>query len=314
MAFFFKRKPKPESEADTELGQALTLIAPPELSAVAPTGEEQLGTLLIDAGILTPKDVERIVEAQQRTGQRFGEVALSLQMVTQADIDAALSRQFDFPQMPAMQRPFSSKVVSAYNPLSRVGEAMRALRSQLTMRWIDGSPQRRMLAVAGSERGEGRSFIASNLAVTFAQTGARTILIDANLRDPVQHKLFRLRNKQGLTGILSGRAGAEEITRLRVLPALSVLPAGPAAPNPQELLTRPAFGKVLDRIAQRFDVVLIDTPAATESSDAQVIAQRAGGTVLVARKDTSSLDRLKEFEANLSQLGSRIVGLVYNEF
>lgn len=278
------------------------------------SAERLLGELLLDAGTLTPKDVENIVDEQKRTGRRFGDAARSLGLVNRGELEQALSRQYDYPYLPANDRSLSSKVAAAYRPTSPVGEAMRALRSQLTMRWFDGSRDRKTMAVVGVESGVGRSFIAANLAVVFAQLGERTLLIDANLRRPTQHLMFRLANKRGLSGILSGRGSVEQIARFSFLPELAVLSAGPIPPNPQELLARERFAHLLDDLVSEYDVILIDTPAAQESADAQTIAHRSKGAVLIARRDHTPIEQLSELDASLQQAGVSVMGLVFNDY
>ncbi len=277
--------------------------------------ERLLGSLLIDAGRLTPKDVERIIAEQERSGKRFGEAARTLGLIKGEELDEALARQFDAPLLPQKrERPISSRVVAAYKPMGRVGEAMRALREQLMQRWFDGSRTQSALLMAGVDRSEGRSFITANLAVAFAQLGARTLLIDADLRNPVQHTLFKLKNRRGLTHILSGRSNQSEIVQLPFLPALAILPSGPLPPNPQELLARAPLAGLIADVTGRFDVVLIDSSASSSSADVQAIARRIGGTCLIARRNRTSLERLADFDNSLQHAGSKVVGVVFNDY
>src|SRR5207253_11148190 len=122
----------------------------------------------------------------------------------------------------------------------------------------------------------GRSFIAANLAVVFAQLGQRTLLIDADLRNASQHRLFGVDNRLGLSAVLSGRADASEaIQRVAAVPNLSLLPAGALPPSPQDLLARPAFAILLDEVAADADLVLLDCPPIGQTADAQTIVVRA---------------------------------------
>ena len=141
--------------------------------------------------------------------------------------------------------------------------------------------------VVSPGKGDGRSFIAANLAIVFAQQGERTLLIDGDLRAARQQALFKLERSVGLSGILAGRAGLEAAWPVPSLPGLSVLPAGAMPPNPQELLGRNAFGALLHAAALQFDVIIIDTPAGGDFADAEIIAARAGAALMVARKNKS---------------------------
>jgi receptor protein-tyrosine kinase len=135
------------------------------------------------------------------------------------------------------------------------------------------------MALTSVDPGDGKSFVCANLAVAFSQLGERTLLIDANLRDPRQHHFFRLRERMGLSGLLAGRAGLSQVRRIQDLPGLSVLPAGASPPNPQELLAGNPFRRLLTELSQHFGVILIDTPAAQTASDVHGVAVRAGAAL-----------------------------------
>lgn len=292
--------------------------SPTKLSPAGGSGyahaKTSIGALLIDAGRLRVEDAERILRLQRDEQIRFGDAALKLGVLTQADIDFALARQFDFPYLLPGKSSVSEKVVAAYAPLSSQVESLRSLRSQLILRWFDTAPEFKALAILSSTRGEGRSFVAANLAVVFAQLGERTLLIDADLRNPSQHELFGLDNSIGLSTVLAGRAGPEAVRGIPDLPHLSVLPSGGLPPNPQELLSRPAFPLLLQQLSGQLDVILLDTPAASESADAQTIAVRAGGALIVARKDAARTWRVQGISESVAQARATIVGAVLNSF
>lgn len=297
-------------------GGPVTLIAPEPAGVPARNlgqDERRIGSLLVDGGYMTPADVDRVLDAQNKDGGRFGEIARRLGLIKRSEVEESLARQYDFPFLRAGDRSVSSRVVVAFRPASRIGEAMRALRSQLMLRWFSRVPSRPALAVTGVGRGEGRSFIAANLAVAFAQMGQRTVLVDADLRHPIQHALFRIKRRRGLAAILADRAGPEVITDVPGVPGLSVLPAGVMPPNPQELLARPSFDALLAELATRFSVILLDTSAAAESADSQWVSQRTRGALLVARRDHTPVDRLVDLDSTLRQLDVQVVGSVFND-
>ncbi|HKI64675.1 MAG TPA: chain length determinant protein tyrosine kinase EpsG [Burkholderiales bacterium] len=277
-------------------------------------GDQSIGAILIDAGRLSLEDAERILRLQRQKGLRFGEAAMQLHILSRADIDFALSRQFHYPYLTRGETAVSEDVVAAYEPFSRQAESLRALRSQLMLRWFDGDPARKSLVVVSAARKEGRSFIVANLAVVFAQLGERTLLIDADLRNSCQHRLFGLENGVGLSAVLAGRAGAETIQRNAALPKLSVLCAGAPPPNPQELLAGPLFQQLLLQLAEQVDVILLDSPAASETADAQILAVRAGATMIVARRNATRMWRVQGVSDSVVQARSTIVGTVLNDF
>jgi len=282
-------------------------------NAAANTRGRSIGAILIDSGRLTADNAERILRLQKAQGMRFGDAAIELGLLTEDDIRFALSSQFDYPYLPLGDNSLSHELVAAYQPSSPVVEQLRALRSQLMLRWFDAEAQRKALAIVSPGAGEGRSFIAANLAIVFSQLGERTLLIDADLRTPRQHELFKLGNNAGLSGLLAGRANAEAVVRVPSLLGLSILPAGAIPPNPQELLGRPAFIETLLSLSRDFDVVIIDTPAASAYADAQTIAVRAGAAILLARKNISSLPDITQIAGSLQQSGATLLGSVLND-
>ena len=280
-----------------------------------PEGPERtIGAILVGSGALGRQDAERIAALQREQGGRFGEAGVALGLIEQRDIDFALSRQFDYPYLRRGESAVSQALVAAYEPSHPQVEAMRALRSELMLHWFNEDPAHKSLAVVSEARGEGRSYIAANLAVVLAQLGGRTLLIDADLRRPAQHALFGLENRLGLSALLTGRAGAEAVQRVPGLGNLSVLPSGVAPPNPQELLARPSFAVLLEQLAEHLDFIVIDTPPAAESADAQTVAARARAALFVVRKDHSRLWRLQSIAEGVARARTAILGAVLNDF
>jgi len=276
-------------------------------------GDRSIGAILIDAGKLKPADAERVLRLQNEEGLRFGDAAKQLGLVTEADIAQALSQQFDYPYLTRGESNVAAEIVAAYNPFSAPVEALRALRSQLVLRWFEAETEHKTLAVTSPERGEGRSWLTANLGVVFSQLGERTLIIDADLRNPRQHQLFGVQNRFGLSTALSGRDATEAVQRVPALLDLSVLPAGGIPPNPQELLAKPVFAKLLERLGQSFDVILIDTPAGTQFADGQTIAVRASGALMVAQKDRSRVGVLGSYADAIRQASAIVVGTVLLE-
>jgi chain length determinant protein tyrosine kinase EpsG len=272
-----------------------------------------IGNIFVDTGRLSSSDVAYILGVQKEDGKRFGEIAIDLGLLCEDDIRFALSSQFEYPYLTVDDTSLSHELVAAYQPFSPVVEQLRALRSQLMLRWFDAVVERKTLAVVSPGKGEGRSFMAANLAIVFAQLGQRTLLVDADMRNPRQHELFRLGNRAGLSGILAGRAGVEAIMPVRSLQTLSVLPAGAVPPNPQELLGRPVFIETLYLYSRDFDVVIMDTPAGSEYADAQTIAARAGAALVLAKRNQTSLSDIAQLTRNLRQSDATLVGAVLND-
>jgi receptor protein-tyrosine kinase len=275
-----------------------------------------IGDILVATGRLTLEDAARIVERQRKDQVQFGEAALALKVLSKDDIDFALSKQFDYSYLSDQDQSVSPELVAAYKPFSRVGENLRAVRSQLMLRWFNTDPARKVMAIVSPGNGEGRSFVAANLAIVFAQQGERTLLIDADMRSKPergQQALFKLGKSAGLSAILANRAGLESAQLIPGLPGLAVLPAGATPPNPQELLGRPAFGDLLRAASQQFDVIIIDTPAGSDFADAEITAARAGAALLVARQHVSLVPRATQLARRLQDSGVALVGSVLND-
>jgi protein-tyrosine kinase len=170
------------------------------------------------------------------------------------------------------------------------------------------------LAVISPDTGDGKTYCAANLAVTLAQLGGRTLLVDADMRSPRVHELFQLRTSSGLSSILSGRADKQVIEPVAGLPGLFVLPVGTTPPNPLELVERPAFGLLLRELTAKFDHVIVDTPAAVHGADCAVIAARCGAALVLARKNASRTGALRELVATLEGAPVKMAGVVFNEY
>jgi chain length determinant protein tyrosine kinase EpsG len=276
--------------------------------------DRRIGSILAEEGKLGVEDIEQIMELQQTNGFRFGEAALRLGLITEDDLRCAVAKQYDLPHLLPGNESISKELVVAYEPFHPRAEELRALRTQLMMRWSRAGVRHRALAIASPGSGEGRSYLAANLAVVFSQLGERTLLVDADLRTPRQHRIFNVPDRIGLTAVLSGRADRGAVAPVREFGRLSLLPAGAPPPNPQELLSCPALGLFLQEMWIEFDVILFDTSPAKLYADAQNVAFRAGNVVMLARKDHTRLSDTTSVIRDLSDTGVRVVGTVFNVF
>ena len=286
-----------------------------KMSALQRTpASHSIGAILVDAGKLTPEKAESVLRLQKEKHLPFGEAAIKLGLLSPEDVRFALARQYHYSYLLKNNHVVSDELVAAYQPFSPQVESMRALRSQLMLRWFSDEAKNRSLAIVSPGSKEGRSYLAANLAIVFSQLGERTLLIDANMRHPRQHKLFKLENSSGLSSILSGRADANTIQRVASFMDLSVLTAGPIPPNSQELLGRPIFDSLLASASQDYDMIIIDTPPAANCADAHIISMHTGGALIVARQNNSSLRSVHKMADGMAQLGVSLVGTVLTEF
>lgn len=274
-----------------------------------------IGAILVDAGKLSPQDVEQILQAQRQHDLRFGDMAVKLGLLTNQDVQHALAEQFAFPYLrPAPDgRSMHADLEAAYEPFGAGAERIRSLRSQLMLHWFNKTERRQVLCVVGAQAREGRSYLAANLAVVFAQAGERTLLIDANLRRPRIHEMFGLNNRSGLSTLLSGRSGNEAIVHITELAGLFVLPSGPMPPNPLELLGQVAFADLLNSARSSFDVIVIDTPGLSDGDDAILVTARAGAALAVARSRHTKVDAFRSMLAEMKAMGVLVTGTVLND-
>ena len=276
--------------------------------------DRSIGAIIAETRHLTAEQVENVLAYQKKHAVRFGEAAVAMGVASADDVIFALAQQYHYPVALEDQKQLSQELVALNKPFSRQVEAFRDLRSQIIMR-VDPSAEggRHPVAVVSPDVGDGKTFVAANLAITLAQLGGRTLLVDADMRSPRMHEVFALQNAAGLSNILSGRAENQVIQQASGVPNLFLLPVGPTPPNPVELVERPAFGLLLNELIGKFDHVVVDTPAAAYGSDAAVIAARCGAVLVVARRDESRVQTLQNLVGQLQRSRAQILGVLYNE-
>ncbi len=268
-----------------------------------------LGQQLLDAGLISEEDISRVLEVQLTSTLRFGEVAVDLGLLSKQDLQVALARQYSYPCFLPQDGALSSALFTAGQPFGQRAESMRTLRSQLMLRWF--GDRRKSIAITSAGLPEGSGVLAANLAIAFAQLGEKTLLIDANLREPVQHALFGIGGSQGLSSMLSGGCDLETIlTPIPDFDNLSVICAGAAPPNPQELLSRVSFSYLVETAPAIFDIVIIDTPPILQYADAQVVSCLVGGCVVATQRHQTRVSDIEEIKRQLEGLRSEIVGAV----
>lgn len=276
--------------------------------------ERRIGEILAERLRLSEEQVAQIARTAEERRMRFGDAAVALGMATPEQVLGALSEQFHYPYASQDHQSVSEELVALRQPFVAQSEAIRSIRSQLMMRVFNEGGQNRAVAIVSPASRDGKSFFAANLAVTLAQQGGRTLLVDADLRGPRQHEIFQVEGSAGLSSLLAGRSDSQVIQQVPNVNGLFLLPVGVVPPNPLELLERPTFGLLMHELTSRFDHVVVDTPAAIYGADAHVIADRCGAAVIVARKDASRLDALKSLANALTESQAEVVGVIMNEY
>lgn len=199
------------------------------------------------------------------------------------------------------------EVVTLTHPKSPVSEAYRTLRTNLQFSNVDGDLK--TISITSSGPAEGKTTTLCNVAETFAQSGKRTLVIDADLRKPRVHKVFKLSNVVGLTNVLTGQEKLEDVLQLTGSD-IKVLTSGPIPPNPSELIESHAMKQLLETLSQLFDVILIDTPPVGVVTDGAIMAGMVDGTILAVASHKTQIDGAKRAKQLLEQVNARILGVV----
>jgi protein-tyrosine kinase len=283
---------------------------------------------------LPDEAIESIRQAKSALGIEFGEAALHTGLVTQRELDSAL----DWVRRQSMnegrsiieealrRRPNPSalviwegerlnpgrQLIIAHDPYSTRSEAIRSLRTELLMR-TNGRRGAGIFALLSPGSGEGRSQLAAELAIAFAQLGSRTLLVDADLRRPRQHVLFGADNSVGLAQALFD-SKQHRIYGINGVQHMTLMTAGTPPPNPLELLSGNRFGRLVADWRRNYEFVVMDTPPAAQFSDGLAVATVAGHVVVLGRTNSTSYSAMTELRRKLDTTNAFVVGAVMSTF
>ncbi len=276
--------------------------------------DQMIGEILSKSKGLSSAQIDSILEHQKQTGARFGEAAITLGVVQSEDVLYALAQQFHYPYSPVSKQNLNAELITAAQPYSKQVEVFRAIRGQLLLKVFNKLGVKRSLAIISPNRNDGKSYFAANIAVVLSQLGGKTLVIDADMRAPRLHEIFGVTNNTGLSGILSGRSSEQAICAVPDLPSLFLLPSGPIAPNPIELIERPAFSILMTELVAKFDYVIVDTPAGTHGADAAAISFKCGAALCIARQGNSQKSGFTELIESIASDSVELVGVIANEY
>jgi capsular exopolysaccharide synthesis family protein len=202
------------------------------------------------------------------------------------------------------------KLISAIDPKSPISEQYRTIRTNIQFSAIDNDIKSIMTTSTGP--GEGKSTTVSNLAVVFAQQGKKVLLVDADLRKPTVHYTFNLTNTIGFSNVLTRQAVLTEAVKDTKIENLSILTSGPIPPNPAELLGSKMMMQFFEDAYNMFDIVLFDTPPVLAVTDAQILANKCDGTILVVSSGKTERDLLVKSKELLQSANAKLLGVVLN--
>jgi protein-tyrosine kinase len=308
------------------------------LSAQLPIGGEEddkeLRAELVSYFHLDAHAVGKIFELMQASDIRFSDAAIQLRLISAADVEEALGRTRANRPAPetglvenAIRRISADKrivlrhgeivtpsprLILAHDADNARSERLRALRTELLL-LNEGTRGANIVAIVSPGPGEGRSQLAAELAIAFAQLGRRTLLVDADLRNPAQHTLFGATNEHGLTRVISNFE--KPIYRpVQGLPQMHVLTAGPAPPNPLELLSDGRFEKLITDWRNSYEFLVLDTPPVSKCADGIAVATLAGRVLLLSRAQHTTYASTRDMLRRMATTQSRILGAVINHF
>lgn len=202
-------------------------------------------------------------------------------------------------------------LITIADKTSPIAEQYRTIRTNIQFASADRKIQ--TIVVTSSGPSEGKSTTSANIAVVFANSGQRVLLVDADMRKPTVHKTFGLTNEVGLSKVLSSNNSVLEMSRPSVVvDNLSILTSGPKPPNPSELLGSTRMNQVIEEARHLYDVIIFDMPPVVTVTDAQIMASKADGTLLVVRENVTRKDALTKAKDLLEMVQAKVLGVVYN--
>lgn len=202
-------------------------------------------------------------------------------------------------------------LITHYRPQSPASEQYRTMRTNLQFASLN--EEIRLITVTSSSPGEGKSTTAANLAISLAQQGFSTLLIDGDMRKPTCHYTFGMDNQSGLTNVLINVHSLSDVLRKSFVPNLHILASGPIPPNPAELLSLIQMDWLLNELRKQFDYIIVDSPPVLAVADAQILAQRSDGVILVVSSGKTEKENGLKAKELLSRANTKLLGVVLNK-
>lgn len=271
----------------------------------------------LDNTVKSVEDIERVAQLPTLA------VIPSISTISARALAAGKKKQVLAADAPVMSNAISPNFASAgvgehgkltklvtLDQLSSVVEAYRMLRTSVLLS-AAGSPPKIILFTSG-QPGEGKTTTAINTAISLSQLGSSVLLIDADLRRPTVHRVFKMGQSQGLSTFLSRQVDIDSLVHRLWVPNLSVLPCGPIPPNPAELISSDRMKGLLKMLSEKYDHILIDSPPLTNVTDPVILSTMVDGVILVVQAGRSTRDIVRRSRQELSSVGAKIFGVVLN--
>jgi capsular exopolysaccharide synthesis family protein len=251
----------------------------------------------LDILIRTPEDLKRNGHTVLSTVSRMQEIPAAKR---QATLKGWAGYRFD------------EHLVTFYSPLSPLAESYRRLRTNVQFAQVD-SPVR-SIVVTSPNPSEGKSTTVANLAIAYSQTEKRVLLVDADMRRPVLHRLLKLRKNPGLTDYLNGQSTLDNVTQTHIQGNLDVIASGTPPTNPAEMLGSKRMTEFIKEVCKAYDIVLFDSAPLLAVTDAAVLSNGVDGTIVVVSSCVTSAPSIERAIEAIGSVGGKVLGLLLNNF
>ncbi|MEI4768798.1 CpsD/CapB family tyrosine-protein kinase [Psychrobacillus sp. FJAT-51614] len=215
-------------------------------------------------------------------------------------------------QKHAIQTAARKLVTTEENTRSIVSEQFRTLRTNINFSMPD--KELKTFIFTSTSPGEGKSTVAANTAVVFAQEGKKVLLVDADMRKPTVHYTFHLTNTLGLSSLLTRQENMIDVVKPSEIENLKIITCGPIPPNPAELIGSKTMERLLEEMKAHFDVIIFDAPPVLSVADAQILSNKCDGTILVLNAGETEKTGLVKAKESLVSSNANIIGVVLNNF
>lgn len=190
-------------------------------------------------------------------------------------------------------------------------ESYKSMRTNIVFSL--STSEKKVFAVSSADPGEGKSTTSSNIAIALAQAEHKVLLIDADMRKPVQHKIFKVKNKNGLSNVIGKMVTSEQSIHRNVVKNLDLLTAGPKPPNPSELLASEQAERILKELSDKYDYIIVDTPPVNVVSDVMGISKSLAGILLVIKYGDTTFDETEKAVKKIQLSEMNMLGFVIND-
>lgn len=204
------------------------------------------------------------------------------------------------------------KLITVQSPKSIVSEQFKTIRTNINFSMPDQDIK--TIVVTSSTPGEGKSTISSNMAVVFAQSGKKILLIDSDMRKPTAHHTFGVKNGQGLSTLLTRQHSFNEVSHQTEIEGLHLITSGPIPPNPAELLGSKMMDQLMLTLSEHYDLIIFDAPPVLSVTDAQILSNKCQGTILVVNSGKAEKDGVLKAKESLAGSQANILGVILNNF